>query len=144
MRSPIIGLLAAAAALSGCALFQPETSWVDDVPDRDTVQLSKHIADVAASRWMPGDRVRLAALRGNAASEALVTQMTAALQARGFTVVEKSGDAHALRYFVSRYGNGLLLRMRLDDAEATTVLSRAKNGELITGVPLTLRKGASL
>jgi hypothetical protein len=141
MRRLLIVLLAT-ALLSGCGVFRPETSWVDDVANRDAAQLSLRIAEVAASRLAPGDRVRLASHRGNG-GEAMSAHMKAALQSRGLTVVEGSSDAHALRYVVSRYGEGLLLRVRLDDAEATTVLKQGRNGELITSTPLTLRKVSS-
>ena len=138
-------VLWATVALTGCAIFRPDGSWVDGVSERDAMQLTVQIADLAAQQLPPGQTVRLALPPASATGQLVATHLKEALQGRGLTVTEGDApakDAHALRYLITRYGEGLLLRVRIDTAEASTVLSRGRDGALIAGAPLAIRKAA--
>ena len=141
MRKVLVVL--AALTLTGCAVLRADgSSWVEDVPEGEAAQLAARIADLAAGQLAPGDKVRLAAGRDNAAGREVETHLKAALQARGINVAEGAGEAapRTMRYLVTLYGKELLLRVRVDDAEATTMLARGKGGEIIATSPLAVRK----
>jgi outer membrane murein-binding lipoprotein Lpp len=137
-------VIAATAMLAGCAVFRSNnsSSWVDGVSESDAAPLSAQIADLTAGRIARGEKVRLAAPHDNAASEAVDAGVKNALTERGIGIAgEDDGEgAHTLRYIVTRYGGDLLLRVRLDEAEAATVLVRDASGAFVERAPLSVRK----
>jgi outer membrane murein-binding lipoprotein Lpp len=136
-------VIAATALLAGCAVLRSNSSsWVDDVQMSDAAPLSAQIADLTAGRIARGEKVQLAKPHDNAVGQAVDTGLKGALAERGIGVAgEDDGEgAHTLRYAVTRYGGELLLRVRLDDAEAATVLVRGPSGVLSPRAPLSVRK----
>ena len=137
-------VIAATALLAGCAVFRSDnSSWIDGVPESDAAPLSAQIADLTAGRVARGEKVRLAEPRDNAAGRAVDAGLKDALAERGITVAGDGEDgktAHTLRYIVTPYGSDLLLRVRLDNQEAATVLVRGPSGGLAPQAPLSVRE----
>jgi shikimate kinase len=137
-------VIAAAAILSGCAVFRSDSSsWVEGVPETDAAPLSAQIADLTAARVARGEKVRLADTHDNAASQAVDASLKAALAERGIAVTGDADDgvaAHTLRYIITPYGDELLLRVSLDSQEAATVLVRDPSGGLAARAPLSVRE----
>lgn len=145
MQLRTITALIAAVALSGCALARSNGSFVADLPEKDAVPVSTRIAELAAQRLPHGAKIVVApAASDNAATKEVAARLDEALRARGLAIAgeREAGDSHALRYEVTQYGGGWLVRVHLDDAEATTVMTRKRDGVLIATSPLAVREAA--
>lgn len=121
--------LSAALTLSACALHQPLGSYVVGLPEIDAGAFSTRIAETAAARLPRGEKVSLAHLANNTGvAQEVAARLDEALLARGLSLVNATSDGHALRYEVMPYGASWLLRVYLDDAETTTVMTRGRGG----------------
>jgi hypothetical protein len=142
MRAALM-ILATALPLVACAAFRQDQSWSDELSKSDTVQIAGTIAAFLLERVPPGDSKPLAIAPASGATanemEALLGEQ---LQQHGYILAttEAAPEAHRLRYLITKYDGGYALRFRLDTAEATTVLSRGKAGELVASTPLAVRE----
>jgi len=143
MRMRTITPLIAALVMSGCALASANGSFVADLPEKDAVPISTRIAELAAQRLPRGAKILVVpAASDNAATKDVAARLDEALRARGLAIAgeREAGDSHALRYEVTQYGGAWLVRVHLDDAEATTMMTRKRDGVLIATSPLTVRE----
>jgi len=137
-------VLACLLPLAACAAFRQERSWSDDLAKADAAQIAGTVATLVAERVPPKDGTMIALAPANGVSgnevDALLNKT---LQERGYRlgkVEEKSAEVHHLRYLITSYGGGYVLRVSLDGSEATTAFSRMQSGELVAGAPLTIRE----
>jgi hypothetical protein len=144
MRSFLI--MMAIASLSACGLIRPNSSWVDDMPQRHATSIAEIIATLAVERIPPGSKpVRLAPAPLTQSGDTLTASLTSALEARGYRLVtEETGpqDHYSLRYLVTAYQNGYLLRVTAGGAETSTLLKLGADGQLIATAPLSVRETA--
>ena len=136
--------LIVAASLSACALFRIEASWVDDLDEADAVHVASTIAALVSDRIVPGDKaILLAPARMSESGDRLAAKLRALLEAQGHRLAGEdahAADVHRLRILITGYSGGYVLRVTLDDAEASTMLSRGSDGQLVASVPLTIRE----
>ena len=139
-------VLACLLPLAACAAFRQERSWSDDLAKADAAQIAGTVATLVAERVPPKDGKLIAIAPANGISgnevDALLNKT---LQERGYQLAEaeeKSSEAHHLRYLITKYGGGYVLRVTLDGAEATTAFSRIDSGELAASAPLAIREAA--
>ena len=121
--------MSAVLTLSACALHQPPNSYVVGLPETDAGVISTRIAEITAARLPRGEKVSLARLANEThAAQEVAARLDEALLARGLSLVNATSDGHVLRYEVMPYGPSWLLRVYLDDAETTTVMTRSRGG----------------
>ena len=137
-------VLACLLPLAACAAFRQERSWSDDLAKEDAVQIAGTIATLVAERAPPkGAKPVAIAPASGATSKEIEAQLHKALKERGYTLAladEKSAEMHHLRYLVTKYGGGYVLRVSLDGAEATTAFLRMTGGQLGASAPLAIRE----
>jgi hypothetical protein len=142
MRSFLI--MIAIASLSACGLIRPNASWVDDMPQQHAASIAEIIATLAVERIPSGSKpLRLAPAPLTQSGDTLTASLTSALEAKGYRLITeetKGKDHHSLRYLVTAYENGYLLRVTLNDAETSTLLKLGADGQLITTAPLSVRE----
>jgi len=140
-------LALAAISLAGCSLIRPTESWVEMGADGDAVPLSETIV-VFVAQSVPvagGAAIILAAPPATQAANLVSLQVREKLEARGYTIA--AGDAaarHRLRYLISTYGNGIILRITLDETEASVLFARDSGGLLRAGAPLAMRQNGKV
>jgi hypothetical protein len=147
MRGILQGLaLCALAVLGGCALSLKEASWAENLSPGDASAIAEIVAGIAADRSVPQDgAITLILALDDDDPGALGNAIGEALRRRGYTVVSgKHGarPAHRLRFFVIAYAGGYLLRVLIDDTEASTHLTREPGGLLAPAAPLTIKETA--
>jgi hypothetical protein len=139
-------IMIAIASLSACGLIRPNASWVDDMPQQHAASIAETIATLAVERIPPdGKPVRLAPAPLSQSGSILTASLTSALKAKGYRLLtnETKGEGHdSLRYVVTAYENGYLLRVTAGGAETATLLKRGPDGQLIATVPLSVRETA--
>jgi hypothetical protein len=139
-------IMMAMASLSACGLIRPNASWVDDMPERHATSIADIIATLAEERIPPGSKpLRLAPAPLTQSGSILSASLTSALKARGYRLLtdETEGEAHdSLRYLVTAYENGYLLRVTAGGAETSTLLKPGADGQLIATAPLSVRETA--
>ncbi len=142
MRSLLIML--ALASLCGCGLIRTNSSWVDDMPERHAASIAEIVAALAAERISPGSKpLRLAPTPVTRSTpDALTARLKSALEARGYRLAERTeGEAHnSLRYLITAYRGGYLLRVTVNGAETSTLLAAGPDGPLIANAPLSVRE----
>jgi hypothetical protein len=139
-------IMIAMASLSACGLIRPNASWVDDMPKQHAVSIAEMIASLAIER-IPTDSkpLRLAPAPLTQSGDILTASLTSALEAKGYRLLteETEGEAHdSLRYLVTAYENGYLLRVTAGGAESSTLLKLGADGQLIATAPLSVRETA--
>ncbi len=136
--------LIAVASLGACTLFRSNLSYVDDLPDSDRATVAGTIAALVADSISPdGKPITLVAPLFTQSGDPFVGELKSTLADSGFKVVEEDTggeDVHRLRYLLTIYKGGYLLRVSLDDTESSTMLSRGDNGQLIASTPLAVRE----
>jgi hypothetical protein len=140
----LIALILAAASLGACAVFRPNPSWADDLGDADAANVAEMVAArVADSVPSGGKPVALVAPPAGRSGNPFTKQLIAALEACGTEVVEETAaeDAHRLRYLLTAYQDGYVLRITLDDTESSVMLFRGTGGQLMAAAPLAVRGG---
>jgi hypothetical protein len=122
-------------------LMMADRSWSVELKDNDAQVVAETIAALVADRIQADGKPIIVAAAGIASHDQLEARLATALQGRGFRVDPPvTGEGHTLRYLLTLYGEGYLLRVTLDDAEASTILARGDNGELLAAAPLALRE----
>jgi hypothetical protein len=137
-------IMIAMASLSACGLIRPNESWVDDMPKQHAVSIAEMIASLAIER-IPTDSkpLRLAPAPLTQSGDTLTASLTSALKARGYRLLtEETGplDHDSLRYLVTAYEEGYLLRVTAGGAETSTLLKLGASGKLIANAPLSVRE----
>jgi hypothetical protein len=139
-------IMIAMASLSACGLIRPNASWVDDMPQKHAASIAEIIAMLAVERIPPGSKpLRLAPAPLTQSGSILTASLTSALEAKGYRLVtdETEGEAHeSLRYLMTAYENGYLLRVTAGGAETSTLLKPGADGQLIATAPLSVRETA--
>jgi hypothetical protein len=140
-RLALMVLILAAPLLGGCALMMADRSWSVELKDDDAQVVAETIAALVADRIQADGKPIIVTPAGIASHDGLEARLATALKSRGFRVdPPETGEGHTLRYLLTLYGEGYLLRVTLDDAEASTILARGDNGELLAAAPLALRE----
>jgi hypothetical protein len=140
-RLALMVLILVAPLLGGCALMMADRSWSVELRDDDAQVVAETIAALVADRIQADGKPINVAAAGIASHGQLEARLATALKSRGFRVdPPEVGTGHTLRYLLTLYGDGYLLRVTLDDAEASTILARGDNGELLAAAPLALRE----
>ena len=138
----MIAIIIAAGLLASCTMFRPNNSWVELADNADAGPLSDAIvACVAEAAPQRGAVIELASLPEAHASNPVTLQIREKLTQRGyrFASLEAAGQHH-LQYWVSRYGQEVLLRLTLDGVEASVLFARDANGALKAAAPLAMRQ----
>jgi hypothetical protein len=140
-RLALILFVLASPLLGGCALMMADRSWSVELKDDDAQVVAETIAALVADRIQADGQPIMVTPAGIASHDGLEARLATALKSRGFRVdPPETGEGHALRYLLTLYGEGYVLRVTLDDAEASTILVRGDNGELLAAAPLALRE----
>lgn len=139
----LMAALLIAPLLGGCALGLAQQSWSAQLSDGDAVAVAETIAALVADRvGADGKPVALAsAVTGS--NGMLDAALNKALQARGLrmaTAEDADAEAHKLRYLLTAYGAGHLLRVTIDGIEVTTILARGGDSALAATTPLAVRE----
>ena len=130
-----------ASPLGGCALMMADRSWSVELKDDDAQMVAETIAALVADRIQADGKPIIVAAAGIASHDQLEARLATALQGRGFRVDPPvTGEGHTLRYLLTLYGEGYLLRVTLDDVEVSTILARGDSGELLAAAALALRE----
>lgn len=129
-------------ALAGCAIFRPTGSWIELGENRDAGPLADAIASfVAETVPQPGAPIALIPPPPEQSGHLLTVQLREALAKRGFKLDDEGTEnVHPLRYRVSSYQGGILLRVTLGGTEASTLFTRDSAGVLQASAPLALRR----
>jgi hypothetical protein len=137
-------IVIAMASLSACGLIRPNASWVDDMPRQHAASIAEIIATLTVARIPPDSKpVRLAPAPLTQSGDILTASLTSALAAKGYRLLtEETGpqDHHSLRYLVTAYENGYLLRVTAGGTETSTLLKLGADGQLIATAPLSVRE----
>ncbi len=136
-------VLLASASLGACALLRANASLRGDLANADATVIAVAIVTFITDRIAPDDKSILLEPSIDDGGDRLATSLASQLEARGYRFerdAANSPDGHHLRILMPVYGGGYLLRIRLDDAEASTILSRSADGQLITGAPLSVQE----
>jgi hypothetical protein len=140
----LIALILAVVSLGACAMFRPNLSWAEDLGEADAANVAEMVAArVADSVPSGGKPVALVAPAAGRSGNPFAEQLIAALEARGTEMVDETSakDAHRLRYVLTAYQDGYVLRIILDDTESSAMLSRGTGGQLMAVAPLAVRGG---
>jgi hypothetical protein len=138
----VIFAILAIASLSAC-MFKTEASWSDELSERDSKSLAGTLAGLVTARIAPGEKPILLVPAANSDGKHLTAELKSLLESRGYALADgeqKLKDAHRLRYLVTAYTGGYVLRVTLGGAEASTMLSRGSDGQLIASAPLAVRE----
>jgi hypothetical protein len=139
-------IMFAMASLSACGLIRPNASWVDDMPQQHATSIAEIIATLTVERIPPGSKpLRLAPAPLSQSGDILTASLTSALEARGYRLIteETEGEAQvSLRYLVTAYQGGYLLRVTAGGSETSTLLRPGSDGQLIATAPLSVRETA--
>lgn len=131
------------ASLAACGLFRAEASWSDEISDRDATSLAGTLATLVSARIEPGDKPIRLVPAANGDGKQLTSELKSLLEARGYMLADEErqpNGTHRLRYLVTAYSGGYVLRVMLGGAEASMMLSRDGDGRLVTRAPLTVRE----
>ena len=134
------------ASLSACGLIRANASWVDDMPEQHATSIAEIIATLAEERIPPGSKpLRLAPAPLTQSGDTLTASLKSALEARGYRLATEGTEAEAhdsLRYLITAYQEGYLLRVTAGGAETSTLLKAGPDGQLIANAPLSVRETA--
>jgi hypothetical protein len=137
-------IMTALLSLSACGLIRANASWVEDMPEQHATSIAGIIAALAEERIPPGGRpVRLAPAPITPSGDILAARLKSALEARGYRLAteETDGEAHdSLRYLITAYQEGYLLRVTAGGAETSTLLKPGPDGQLVANAPLSVRE----
>jgi hypothetical protein len=137
-------ILAAVLPLAACAVFRGERSWSDDLAQADATQIAGAVVALVAERVPPkgGELIAIAPATGTTGKE-VQALLGKELERHGYRLAKTEAtpaEAHRLRYLITKYGGGYVLRVTLDGAEATTAFSRLGGGRLVAGASLAVRE----
>jgi hypothetical protein len=134
-------IFALTLALAGCGLFQPMGSWVELTSDADCGPLSDAIVVfVAQSVPTAGATIAIAELPAEQGGSRLSVEVREKLISRGYRPEVGDEGVNRLRYLVTRYGERILLRVTVNDTEASVLFARDSAGTLRADTPLTMRQ----
>jgi hypothetical protein len=145
MRSLLmIAALIVIASLGACAFIRTDASWVDDLPENTAAPVAGIITGLVAQNIAPGGKpIMLTPLPLTQPNDALTAELALTLQAHGYRLVtDEAGaqDHHRLRYRITAWQGGYVLRLDLDGAETSTLLTAGPDGRLLANAPLLVRE----
>jgi hypothetical protein len=127
------------ALLAGCVMFRPLGSWVELRVESDAAPLAEAIVVfVAQSISEPNAAIALADLPQTQLGNPLTRQVEAELTGRGYRLAPQA--SHHLCYWVSQYGDQILLRVTLDATEIAVLFDRDESRVLHAATPLSMRR----
>jgi hypothetical protein len=140
-RLAVLVALLIAPLLGGCALGLAQQSGSVGLSEGDATAVAETIAALVADR-VGADGKPVALASGVTGSNGMLdAALTQALQARGpHMATAEDAEAHRLRYLLTAYGAGHLLRVTIDGVEVTTILARGGDGALAAAAPLAVRE----
>ena len=116
-------------------------SWVELTSDADSGPLSDAIVVfVAQSVPTAGATIAIAELPAEQGGSRLSVEVREKLISRGYRPEVGDEGVHRLRYLVTRYGERILLRVTVNDTEASVLFARDSAGALRADTPLTMRQ----
>ena len=137
----ITASLAVCLLLAGCGLFRPTGSWVELAAESDSGPLSEAIVVfVAQSVPENGASIVLASAPSEQNGNRVSLEVREKLLTRGYQLADNGTAGHRLHYYVSKYGDRTLLRVTLNDTEASVLFARDAGGALRAAAPLTMRQ----
>lgn len=146
---PII-LLVTALLLTACAASRSNLSYIESSVTADDAQtLARDIVDFLTDS-LPPARTTIVLYPPNTkekdTQDVLTAALLPALSDRGYGVmlIDSSADTAdstgiPLRYLVSSFNGGLLLRLQYQGNEVSRYYSKDSNAQLFSGVPYTVR-----
>jgi hypothetical protein len=138
----MFGILAI-ASLSACGIFRAEGSWSDELPDRDASSLAATLTTLVAARIEPGDKPIVLVPARNSAGDRFAVELKSLLEGRGYVLVDEKQNptnAHRLRYLVTAYSGGYVLRLTLGGTQVGQMIERGPDGVLVANAPLAVRE----
>jgi hypothetical protein len=139
-------IMMAITSLSACGLIRPNASWVDDMPKQHAVSIAEMIATLAVERFPPDSKpLRLAPAPLTQSGDILTASLTSALEARGYRLATEETEGKGydrLRYLVTTYEEGYLLRVTAGGSETSMLLKPGAGGQLVATAPLSVRETA--
>lgn len=139
----IVAAILVIASLGACGIFRAEGSWSDELSDRDASSLAGTLATLVAARVEPGDKPIVLVPAGNRGGDQFTVELKSLLEARGYVLADErqhSATAHRLRYLVTAYSGGYLLRVTLGGTQVSTMIARGTDGILVANAPLAVRE----
>lgn len=138
----VMALIVLAGCLASCAIFRPTASWIEVGEERDVGPLTEAIVSLVVENLsQPSAPIALVPPPPEQNGHLLTLQLREALTNRGFRLDDEGTEnVHSLRYLVSSYQGGILLRVTLDGTEASTLFTRDSAGALRAAAPLALRQ----
>ena len=127
------------ALLGACALSLQGDSWADDVSTEDAAAVVAVVEAQISNLTAPGDGAVFIASDSGPATIPIRAQIGTALKARGYIIADASDNAshaHTLRYQLTTYEGGYILRVFIDDTVTTTHLVKGRSGQLATASSL--------
>lgn len=140
---PIIVAIFMIASLGACGIFRAEGSWSDELSDRDASSLAGTLATLVAARIEPGDKPIVLVPAANRGGNQFTAELKSLLEARGYTLVDEKQNpkaAHRLRYLVTAYSGGYVLRVTMGATQVSTMIARGTDGVLVANAPLAVRE----
>lgn len=131
--------------LTGCATTSMQNSYVSPLPANDAISISRAITDFLSTQWPPASStVLLVPPEKGQDNNVLTPVLTQTLIKTGFAIGNSNQDvsgAHRLQYWVTPLGQGILVRLTLDNTtQASCFYGRDATGNLQAGSPFTVRK----
>lgn len=131
--------------LTGCTTTRLQNSYVSPLSVNEATSISRATTDFLSSQWPPASSTILLVPpekgQGNNVLTPVLTQM---LIKTGFAFGnsnQRVSGAHRLQYWVTPLGQGILLRLTLDNTmQASCFYERDPIGNLQAGSPFTVRK----
>lgn len=136
--------LAGVLALAGCGHPRPALSWVAPSAAPEAATIAAAIGEWLGEAAPPATSTLLVLpVSRRQAANPVTLALLDNLRRHGFglaTSLEASPDAHVVRYLVTPvWDRYLLLRVQLDDVEASRLFYRDLRGGLVPASPLTER-----
>ena len=133
-----VAMLLAVSGVVACSGLEPNTSYVYSVKtDADARLLAGSAAEFVSRNLPSSSGLSLRPVPAGQANNLLTPAIQEALKSRGFIVAENS--PHYLRYWESPLNGGTMLRLSLDDKQASRFFTNEDN-RLQPGGPYTLRQ----
>lgn len=147
LRHDLLGPILLAGALAGCVPFEMNRSYVDGpFAPGDSETLAADMAGFVKSRLpAASSTVVLDPLSNEQSGNALTPVFAEALRKAGFAVAAWSGAtpaAHRIRYLVTPFENGTLVRLTIDATDAARHFVRSSAGLQARG-PFMVRERSS-
>jgi hypothetical protein len=148
IRGPLESIVLLSCLFSvGCSTVTPYNSYVDPhTPSMDMGILAKSMTSFIAKQYPPASSTLVLyppVDTEDQLNNALTPVLTRDLKVAGFAISDlrqKIAGSHTIRYWVTPMDMGLLVRLKLDNTEASRWYQRNRMGILETSEPFTVRR----